>query len=53
MRITLELLTEERFPDAETIDRADIPEAFVDTVDTSWLCIVTAWSMHASATPSL
>lgn len=34
MHVTLELLTEDRFPDARAIDRSDIPEAFVDTADT-------------------
>ena len=34
MDITLELLTEERFPLAEAIDRSDVPEAFVDTAET-------------------
>ncbi len=32
--IELDLLTEENLPEARAIDRSDIPETFVDTVDT-------------------
>lgn len=34
MRITLELMTESRYSEATAIDRSDIPEAFVDSLET-------------------
>lgn len=34
MRVTLELLTEQRFAQAAAIDRSDVPEAFVDPAET-------------------
>lgn len=33
MEISLELLTEDRFPEARAIDRSDVPESFVDPAE--------------------
>ena len=44
MRITLELLTEQRFSEAAAISREDVPEAFVDTAETLMELTRYGWS---------